>query len=547
MVIAVVAFSGFATKALSFSRRTRRNPSPKRAADDWVVFSPLEWLSIVTLSCMGGIGLVTALAPVTSWDAAVAHLALPEDYAREGRFLLLEGNAYSAYPHLLHALFTLAFYGGGEAAAQLVSWVLALLACGGVYCLGRRLENRKAGLVAAAVFATTPIFIDQAGVPALDLAFSGMVAATLACLVAWREEEHPAWLGLAGFLAGGACGIRHTGYLVGALLFVAVAGFPSRSRLRHLLIFAVFGMAGAAPWLFRSAWLVGNPVYPFFAGFFASHALPDADITSLASHESVRSSGLIALLRFPWDIVMHPERYDGWAKSPGGIILALGIPTLFVGRPRVRWVGVFCVAGVIALFFFRQSARYLLPFFAPMMAVAGVATVRMPRFAKPVAVVLVTGYAFGLLLGIAAVHFKVPVVLGMVSREEYLAERVERYRAFQWVNEHVPPDRTVLTLDMRSYYIRGRTYQNLEGLRTIVACQLQEQLKWLQARGIQYILVPHGYVAETPGLHEVGLAQMWDSWWSMPNRFVLVKRMDLENPRSGAVESVGVYEIHYEM
>ena len=544
---ALVVFSGFVglTGALFVWRRYRR--TVKRDAEDgWRGLEPLEWVSVVAIALALFLALISALAPATSWDAGVAHLALPSDYAREGRLTAFEGNAYSAYPHLLHSLFAVVYPDGGETAVQLLSWLCGGLACASAYCLGKRLEGRRCGLIAAAIVATAPIFVDQAGSASLDLAFSGMVLAALNAFLAWRQEQRMGWLVLAGYLAGSACGVRHTGYLVCVLLGTAALMAERRTWARALGCFAIAGTLGAMPWLIRSAIVAGNPFYPFLSSVFSPGLLPDAEITALGEHESIRDAGWLGLLLFPWRVIVHPDWYDGWSKSPGGMVLALGVPGLVVGGRRARWLGAFSVAGLVCFYFFQQYARYLLPFFLPMMVVAAVAACRLRTLRIPIAVLLTFSYGFGLVLAAGAVHFKAPVVLGVESREEYLARRVERYPAFAWMNEQpIGEEFVTLTLDQRSYYLSMRTYQNLEALRWLVGKQPREQLDWLRSRRIKYVFVPHAYLEETPGMAEVGLLGMFERWWSLQDTFVCIKRMELPRPRKGGTEAVAIYEIHY--
>jgi len=70
---------------------------------------------------------------------------------------------------------------------------------------------------------------------------------------------------------------------------------------------------------------------------------------------------------------MHPDRYDGWSANPGGWVWILGIPGLIMGGRNARLIGVFCLAGISSFYLVQRVVRYAIPFFVPMMAVAGVA------------------------------------------------------------------------------------------------------------------------------------------------------------------------------
>jgi len=503
----------------------------------------IERIAMGTIVFGLGASFISALAPVTNWDAGAAHLALPAAYARAGNIGVLEANNYSAYPHLVHALYSVSYGTGSELGPGLLSWVFASLSAGFAYCLGSRLANRKAGLIGAAALVTAPIFADQAGTPSIDLAFACMVLAALVALVAWHQEEDPGWLVLAGVLAGSACGVRHTGYLTAVLFMAGVSLVAPARRGRWAAVFALLVMAGAAPWLLRSWLTVGNPFYPFFASVFGSWGEFDADVASLASHDSMRAWGLWDFVRFPWSVVMTPDAFDGWSSNPGMLVLLLGVPGVVFGGRRAVLIGVFCLSGVLAMFFFRQHVRYLLPFFLPMMALAGVGVVRIPVARRAVAGVVVCALVLGVGVQAAAVHYKVPVVLGFESREAYLGQRIERFEAFEWARENLPDDAVVLSLDPRGYYFDRDCYQNFEGLKVLVGADSATQRSWFEQHEIDYVFYPDDYVRQSPGFRETGVQAVVDGWRSDTNRFALVASLDVARARGEGTELVEIYRV----
>lgn len=545
-LLAVIAVSGIVQAGWEWKRATRTG-----LAEYEREHAALRRLAMAALVTAFSCAFVSSLAPLTSWDAATAHLSLPKDYVREGRMLLIEGNAYSAYPHLIHTLFTLTFFHGGETGAQLLNLLLGAAACGFLYILARRLAGPSAGWIAAATLACAPIFMDQAGAASLDLAFGGFITGALAALLAAYAKVddsrrlNPRWIIAAALLAGSACGIRHTGYLTALLLNIGVLVFSKGNRWRDSLTFTTFTLLAAAPWLLRSAVLTGNPVYPFMTQWFPNGGVADLDVTAVGVHESLQLKGLSGLLQLPWTLVMQPDRFDGWTKSPGPLVLALGVPGIFFAGRDARRLAFFAIAGGLCLYFFRQYARYYLPFFIPMMAVAAAMAVspRMPR--RLTLFLLAIAYAYGLVLAGAAIHFKLPVVLGMESRNDYLLRRVERYPAFQWANENIPHDETILTLDMRSYYFDGRSYQNREALQLLTDLPIEAQMDWLQKRGIRYVFFPDAYIAESPGFAEHGLTAMFDGW-RRDARFEQIQQFDLAQPRADGVERVEIYAVDYD-
>ena len=538
LAVILFALAGFGYELFVYSQRRTPRPSLVHAPLD-----AIEWACAAAITAALAMTFLGALAPVTGWDACVAHLALPQDYAREGRIQLIPGNEYSAYPHLLHSLFAVAFIQGGETAVVLLSWTFGVLACMGAYVLGQRVENRRCGLIAAATLATAPIFADQAGTVSIDLAFCGFTLFALSCLAAWREEKMTRWLVFAAWLVGSSCGVRHTGYLVAVLLTLFVFATGKPMRIRATLVFTGVAALAAAPWLLRSALLIGNPFYPFFSNVIGSGDMAHWNVTALGSHPSIHGLGFLQLLRFPWDIIMRPHNFDGWTKSPGPLVLLLGIPGLFVGGRRARALGLFSGAGLVCFFYFERFARYLLPFFAPMMIVAAIAAMRLPALRRGIVVVLLTTFAYGLSLDIAAIHFKIPAALGLQNSETYLAKRVERYLAFAWVNDHVPREDTVLTFDRRGYFLKGRSFQNDEPLKAVRSLSLPGQVQWLRDHNIKWVFLPVTYMQQTSS-YRTEFLDMVNAWRKNGEYFRLARSFDLPRPGGEDVERVEVLEIN---
>ncbi len=512
----------------------------------WSALSRLERLSLGALFLALGLSLLAALAPSTGWDATVAHLALPAAYAREGRLYLEPGNVYSAYPHLMHGLYTLAFFVLGERGAALLGWFMGVLACASVYGLGHQLGGRRCGLLSAGILATAPIFVDQAGTVSVDLAFAAFATAALSLATRWRDIGDPRALALAGGLAGSACGIRHTGYIVCVLLACGILLTPRGGRIRAVCFFSAAALLGALPWMARSAWLTGNPVFPLLLAWFPAHGIEHIAVDGAQAHGSVLRSGgysLWGLLWFPLELVLRPQAYDGWMKSPGFLVLVLGLPGVFLGGAPCRRLGAYGAAGMAIFYFFQRLARYALPFFIPMMAVAALAEQQVRGRTRMVVLgVLLLSFVSGFAVHGAALSFKIPVLLGLEAREDYLARRVERYPAFVYASTQLNAPGTLLTLDQRSYFVRNRrTFQNHWALKRVATLPPEGQLQWLRDNQIRYVLYPVDFVRASGAIaHDVG--PMLDAWQRDSAHFRAVKSMETPNVRGQGMERVDILE-----
>lgn len=501
--------------------------------------SRAEWVGIVFGVPALIFTVISMMAPVTGWDATVAHLALPQDYAQQGYIAVDPGNVYSAYPQLVHALYAVSFKLGGYG-------TLHFLFLGGavasILLLGHAIASRLAGVLAAVILLTSPVFIDQGAAPGVDIPFLAFTLLALLCVWRWRQTAEPSWVLAAGMLAGSSCGIRHTGLIVCVILILGILTMSRRDRIPATLFMIVITGLAAAPWLIRTAIVTGNPVFPFLMDWFPESFVPHMAVSGLGIHESTQSFSWLEFLRFPWDIVMRPGDYDGWSKSPGGLVLILGVPGLLLGGRAVRGLAGFSVLGGVGFYFFQRLARYLLPFLGPMMVVAAVLPGRSRRLRLLSLGVIFVFATLGLGLYAAGLSFKLPVLLGRQSVDEYLSARVERYEAFTYANQAFKRGGKVLALDQRTYYLTPPSYQNYWGLTEIANLALAGQVAWLRAQGIVYVMLPVDYVRETGVLRDQ-LSPMIFNWRKHPEYFTLLHSIDTPRRDGSGMETTEFYEI----
>ena len=496
---------------------------------------PIGWFECFCLAVIAAVllcGLVNAIAPPTGWDATVAHLSLPKQYALVEHIFVYDGNTYTGYPHLLHGYYTLAYQLGGAQGVGLISLFLSMLAIAVAFELTRQLANDAAGYAAAAMIATAPLFFDQAGVASLDIAFGAVVTASLCLLLRAidKQYEPEAWMG--GALAGLSVGIRHMGILVSLLLLVVLAvAKPKRKVFSKFLGTCLFFMALVLALTYIRT---GNPVYPFLSGWFPTPHLTNFPTGGFGGHESIREWSLLGFLTFPIQLGLLPDKFDGINASPGIFAIPLGLAALLLGGKRVRLVAGMGVAGILILYGLQHYARYAWPFFVLLICSGATLLAPKTRFALTLRWLAVPGLLFGLAVGMASVSFKVPVVLGLESEADYLHRRVERYAAFEWVNEnilHEHYEHPFLSLDIRGYYLDAIVFQNYAALTPLQGLPVAEQAAWLHEQNLRHVLYPVAYVEESGGLVAMGYAEQFRSWLESPEYFEVIHT--LETPRRG--------------
>jgi hypothetical protein len=286
----------------------------------------------------------------------------------------------SAYTYLLHLLYRAVAlpFGGGEKIiggyrnnadwifeiSRGLAAVLSLAGVAAVYYVGRRLWNRRTGLVAAAIlcFAFLPVAFSRLAVT--DVGTLAPVA--LALLFAIRMHETPGlkWCAAAGLAAGLAISFKYTAGLILLAPALALVLPLDRSRLRAAAIGGL--VVGAAALL---AFVICNP-YFFIDLDTALHQLRGQ--AELAGNQDKfgqeRDTGVVYYLdSLTWGL--------GWAAAAAAAAGAV----LLARRDRVRLA--LLLAFPVALFAYlsvqsRFFGRWLLPLYPVLALLAAFAVVR---------------------------------------------------------------------------------------------------------------------------------------------------------------------------
>jgi 4-amino-4-deoxy-L-arabinose transferase-like glycosyltransferase len=195
-------------------------------------------------------------------DDAHAYYALSKSLYAEGSYggrLVEDASDWSPGAPLLYAASFFATGGPREGTARIVELLLGLAAIVTVYLLGRRLNCRPAGLIAAFGVAVYPPFIHSTGALYSEPpAIFTLPAAVLAFLWAAEQARLRAWL-LPGLLFGLTALIRPD-YLPVAIAFVVLAAIQVGRRRGWQPGLAAGGLALAAMLLPIVPWTIHNRV-----------------------------------------------------------------------------------------------------------------------------------------------------------------------------------------------------------------------------------------------------------------------------------------------
>ncbi len=461
--------------------------------------------------------LLSALLPPTAWDALMYHLAVPAADIQQGRVLPSTANFQGYQPELVEMLYLDALLLRGDGPAALLHLGFGLLSLLALVSLARQIADRAQSsalaLRAAALFLSIPSLTLVLGWPYIDGALVYYELAALLALLCWWHasgRQRVAWLLLAGALLGLGLDTKYTAaFAIGAaaalVCWRAVNGGRHLERWRAALwqTGALVGIAllVGSPWLWRNLLLTGDPIFPYHLGhLFPAGPLWDdvrtqyalegpgwgwsqswrlvtlpLEVTLYGTQGTVEfdaTLGPLLLLLLPLGLLAWQRRARKDTASVAAAASAeQAAPATSPGWSERQVVGVLLAfaallalcwdAELLSVHFARQS-RLFFPLFAALTLPAAAAWLRLkraalalPGFHRLVSCAVVLALALTLLTQMAGVlgNGDVPYLLGLQSRQAYLADHLDPYyAAIQRVNA-LPSSAQVLALwEVRSYY-----------------------------------------------------------------------------------------------
>jgi hypothetical protein len=386
-----------------------------------------------------------ALYPPTAFDETLYHLPFARAFARTGGVPFLPDLRVPVFPQLSELVFAEVLLLADDVTVHFVE----LLATAAVAALlvgwGRRISGSKligskligsklTGWLAAAIWLGNPIVVHLAGTAYLEPGLALFGTAALYAQERWRESGSRGWLALAAGFAGSAAGTKYLGLVFAGLvvLFTATAA-PRGRRVRDLVLVGLVAGAVAGPWYARILFYTGNPVFPFFPGWFGARTAWDT--AWLQEHRSLLRR-LGTFVRIPWSVVF--ERRDVGYQPPHSPVYLLGLPLLAAGAwrdARVRRLLGAVLAYALLFLVLLPDARYLvavLPAASLALALSAAPLLsRRPRVAIALAVAaLLPGWLYA---GYRLVQ-QGPVPVTAAARDRYLEQRLPVWPAVRFLN-----------------------------------------------------------------------------------------------------------------
>lgn len=415
------------------------------------------------------ISLLEALAPPVRFDALVYHLGLPKDFIQSGGLTFTSENRYWGNPLLAEMLYTWAMLLGEAQAASALGWTAGIVSILGIGSLAQRYGQDSAWAAISAILVGETLWSSLAWAYADWFAIL-YGAAMLVTLDRWWRNGSARWIILSACMAGFAIGVKYPAGL--ALLGSIAALLIARTRKVSGRIVAQFLVVAAivvSPWLIKNWLATGNPLYPYFGDSPWITAVEQSFFRGTQPPANL----LMAILLPIRATLTGVEGAPGFSASIGPLLLGL-LPGVLIGwKDRddllqgtfvfvlVGWLG-WAMASMTSVLL--DQSRIYFVIFPAWSLLAGfgyralqdvrIRTIRLGRLAAALVLLCLSLASFQAVKDL--VHHKTgPVLLGMETRESYLANRLGAYALAAKAAEEIEGEGTVVSLwEPRGFYCR---------------------------------------------------------------------------------------------
>ena len=412
---------------------------------------------------------LSAIGPELEFDPLAMHLVAARAFIQQHRLTAVREVPQTFFPKNITLLFSVGMLLRSEITAKLINYLFGLLSIAGAYAFAARLLSRNAGLAAAAILASSPLFIWEMRTAHVDGGFALFVFVSLYATIRWLEDNQPQWFRLAVLATAFSLGTKYQAlFSLGSLAVLILVFRLSQRRgfaasAGQALRFFLLSALGLIPWGLVNFRQTGNPAFPFLNGIFHSiYWNPQQTQIAMAQMAEsgvpiTTSNGWAVLTNF-WTMVMdQTDRFHGNI----GIFYLLLIPLLLfqlksawpAKRSLILILG-FSLSYWLLWLFTGQHARYFLGALPGLAVVAACSLIhwlesiqqRAGRPAAALAAVILAAIAvfnspffenygassrYGELVA-ETIPWK--MLVGAETGDEFLSRRIPDYEAVQYIN-----------------------------------------------------------------------------------------------------------------
>ena len=417
-----------------------------------------EIILFIILAILSIFPLFKVLAPAVGNDALAYHLFHPKIFIKSNYIGFIPYTRESLWPYLGEMLFTAGMIMKNEIFAKFFHYLFGVMTVVLIYTFGKRFFNRKTGLIASALFLSSPGIFMQMPYAYVDLILCFYIFASFYAFLLWNLHKNAKWIIISGIFMGFAFSTKILavlGLISLIALFIYKLLIQKKERkvvFNHFLIFLLTCFIFSFIWYLRSWFVLGNPVFPFASNIFG------AGWQANIGKEMGYIRNLWGFLRLPWDLVMHYKSFGGEQIGVAFLLFLPGILFINWKKETNIMAAIFALTYTILWFILDPNIRFLFPVFPLIfyLLAQGIYKFIYQKQFKFVKYFFVLSLFLSVLLEFYYNIDAVKYVFGRINKEEYLLKKERTYKLAEWVNKNTPKNSVIISEDPRLFYFNRK-------------------------------------------------------------------------------------------
>ncbi len=426
--------------------------------------------------------LANALVPPLSYDEVAYHLAIPKIYIQNHRITYISFIPYSNWPLETELLFTFGLLLGSESLTHLIVWANFLLITAALIAFGKRYFSTEIGILAAMIFAYTPVVTTLSGMALVELPLTLFTLLSSLCLVEWlNSHDRRLWI-LSALFGGLAASTKLNAALVPLILgLLSTVGMRlywksgPREILKHFIYYGLISFIIVAPWYAKTWIMTGNPFWPFLQNIFHTRDWDSLGLEYLMRFIQNPNMPLTPVnwLIGIWKLANEPAKYGSYRFALGWLyvlLLPVAIPIIIIrGRKNLLavWLVIIGVVFYTSWFFQTHQTRFLMPALSVFALITSIGVSWLFNVSPKIWVILQRFCLLALFIVFnwlaspndrSQVVGNLPFIMGDMTRNQYLKEHIPGYRAYIYANEDLPSNAYILLalFESRGYFLERK-------------------------------------------------------------------------------------------
>jgi len=472
---------------------------------------------------------IISFSPAWNADALAYHLAVPKIYIENHKIIDIPHIFYSNFPSLIDMISMIGLLLHNSILSHLFAYALGITLILAIYSFCKKFFNTKIAILASLIFYSFPMVIEFVSTTYIDIQLALFVFLSIYGLFMYLTSKKNSWLFLSAIFIGFAISSKVFGIIgaTGILILLAHNLFLRlvKNEINYkdvffkILVFCLIAFIITMPWLLKSYFFTGNPVWPFFNSFFGGKYWNEEHQEYQENDVLGRELSIINYVRLPWDLHVQIVEWEDEldirigrnvqeGEHFGPFLIFLLFYFFFRKKNKILNAFFFYIFVYITLWFFIANiGRYLL-YLAPLIAIISsyviIELFKNKYISKILKILLIFTFSFNLLIWVGGNTKDLVVALGFESVDSFYERQAPVYKPSKFINSNLPENsRILLVREVKGFFLeRDYVWDNPSTQVYINHSEFQNEDDYyeeLKKLGITHIMVNNGSFAKYRG------------------------------------------------